>query len=585
MNGQVEGDRPAADFYLIPPHRATADTVLTWPVFADAYSQSTLVGAHFVRTEPDNSEWDPHTDEVFEVTGWLRQVNEERLSALVERFLQNVHTKNPVLDVELLLRDANRVASYGLDWRPASCLVLLAAALGVISKPFNPNTTNEDEDSTDVNRLREAETYFVLACRRLGGLKHSIQCAQCFFFAGAWQYFIQASNTFRLYMKTKYSLSFAGAQPSIEQIARQSKCVRRQEEAMYWSCFKSESEFRVELPLPQSELAYDHHLQMFPTPPSPAAGHNARDKIDIGEVSSGGVSDVPSTDNSHDSVCSVALSRLYTEEESWYYYLTEIALRRIGNRIINSFFHCEPRKWLNIQHYLGLAREYDTQLAAWSAHLPEAMKHWETASAIRQPDSLSAQGKGNAVSQELGWALANRLLEARSWLYQPFLYWLVHSPLVPRNSKTMHRPTCQRFVSDLTNSMTAEDAMALYQFIISGIECSYQILETRSLRHRHHGLWYDLRSSMCVSLVLMAIVKSGHTSWLPDGGQKLWQAQNLDRVRGSPYLQGDGSRGRLGRVMAEYGYWAKECPSLERQITVLKEVIDTSIAAAQNLES
>jgi hypothetical protein len=31
------------------------------------------------------------------------------------------------------------------------------------------------------------------------------------------------------------------------------------------------------------------------------------------------------------------IKRLYNEEGSWYYYLTEAALRRIGNRIINAF--------------------------------------------------------------------------------------------------------------------------------------------------------------------------------------------------------------------------------------------------------
>ncbi|KAK4901949.1 hypothetical protein LTR49_027134 [Elasticomyces elasticus] len=122
------------------------------------------------------------------------------------------------------------------------------------------------------------------------------------------------------------------------------------------------------------------------------------------------------------------VARLWNEEESWYYYLTEIALRRIGNRVINTFFRKEPSAWLDVRPLLRIALEFDTQVSAWSANLPTAMKQWETSDAIKKPEPgvLPEQG-GNHVMQELSWALENRLLEVRSWLYQPFMYWLVHS--------------------------------------------------------------------------------------------------------------------------------------------------------------
>jgi len=44
---------------------------------------------------------------------------------------------------------------------------------------------------------------------------------------------------------------------------------RRLEQSLYWSCFKSECEFRVELPLQQSEISLGEYPDLFPSPPSP----------------------------------------------------------------------------------------------------------------------------------------------------------------------------------------------------------------------------------------------------------------------------------------------------------------------------
>lgn len=86
--------------------------------------------------------------------------------------------------------------------------------------------------------------------------------SHCHFFAGvylmytlrpllSWQYFTHASNLYQLYMKTSHGLaadiSELGQLPIQHQAPRDSK-QRRMEESMYWSCFKSESEFRVCIP-------------------------------------------------------------------------------------------------------------------------------------------------------------------------------------------------------------------------------------------------------------------------------------------------------------------------------------------------
>jgi hypothetical protein len=50
---------------------------------------------------------------------------------LVERFLEDVHTKNPFLDVDALRKNAQRVMNHGLDWSGWTCIVVS------VSSPFS----------------------------------------------------------------------------------------------------------------------------------------------------------------------------------------------------------------------------------------------------------------------------------------------------------------------------------------------------------------------------------------------------------------------------------------------------------------
>lgn len=204
------------------------------------------------------------------------------------------------------------------------------------------------------------------------------------------------------------------------------------------------------------------------------------------------------------------------------------------------------------------------------------MQHWETNYTIRAPNQASfPDGTGNHVSRELSWATDNRLLEMRSWLYQPFLYYFIHNyQATPNNSVSANHisfqaPSLDKFVQSAhfwTESLKAEDATALYNFITSGIECNLKILDVRSLRHRHHGLWYDMRSLMCASLILLAIVKSGHEEWLPGGAEILWGY-------GSPSEPPEhGVSGKIGHIIDEFDYWTDESPDLKHHRAVLEDV-------------
>jgi hypothetical protein len=54
----------------------------------------------------------------------LRGIREEDVSELVERFLANVHTKNPILDAGALKEIVQTITAEGFGWDARSCLVV-----------------------------------------------------------------------------------------------------------------------------------------------------------------------------------------------------------------------------------------------------------------------------------------------------------------------------------------------------------------------------------------------------------------------------------------------------------------------------
>ena len=213
LNSSIERSR---DYLQIPPHKTSADTVLTWPIFEHKYPSNHLIQVLFMPSVslaiPNNPTNQPELyEETYTVPGGLRPPDDERIPALIDNFLQNVHTKNPVLDVESLVRKGRIFAEQGLGWDAWSCLVLIVCALGCIAKPFeiaSPNVesfghspppesmlvaTAISSAQLFAKEIQAAESCFVLACRRLGLLRHTLLGAQCHFFAGGKHAFIAPS--------------------------------------------------------------------------------------------------------------------------------------------------------------------------------------------------------------------------------------------------------------------------------------------------------------------------------------------------------------------------------------------------------
>ena len=103
----------------------------------------------------------------------------------------------------------------------------------------------------------------------------------------------------------------------------------------------------MEVNLPPSGLAKVAYSDVFPSPPrgSPAPG----DEFHASPSSSG---------SEHPFL-----------ERVWSYYLSEIAVRKIGNRIMNCFYQDDATAWLSmpLQGLMRIAEELELQLTQWYA--------------------------------------------------------------------------------------------------------------------------------------------------------------------------------------------------------------------------
>lgn len=385
----------------------------------------------------------------------------------------------------------------------------------------------------------------------------------------SWQYFYQASTNFQLYLKMQGRI----AEDNTVIIAEHSGIprIRQLEQRLFWSAFKSESEFRVELPLPQSEIADYDFPDLFPSPPSPVSADGSNQNgynVPSSQAEGVDLASLHRTKSIEDrDEIKLHAKKLCNEEESWYYYLTEIALRRIGNRVINTFFRHDRHEWMSIERHIDVAIEFEAQVSTWQTNLPPVMQRYEVSSTIRAPRITSPGGaESGYVSRELSWATENRLLEMRHWLYQPFLYYLVHAkPALPQS--------LQNLGGDPGTLGSPDDSthQKFWAMIARSIDCNLAILDTRTLPHRHHGLWFDLRNIICASIILLALVKSGYEMLIPGGRATLvgvLMPKPNDNIPSNDGRHADPLvhpiSGKLGRVLRQLEIWSAESPDMVR---------------------
>ncbi|TPX11446.1 uncharacterized protein E0L32_007865 [Thyridium curvatum] len=509
---------------------ASTDHLLTWPIFAgqwpkDLLSQELLAGS-FQSSQPATEESTPSVQQ-HQKPG----IREEDAPQLVDRFLHFVYPKNPILYTRQIREYARRIAEDGFGWDAPSCLVLLACALGAIALPFDPideegklhGRYSVDEVAT---RHRTAEAYFQAARKRLGLLEIGLAASQChmlcciFLFytmrpIQAWSATHQAASTLALHLQAQAALEKRGDRT--QQMTDLSE--KRLEQRLYWTVLKSECEVRTELDFPQSDLCKLNYPYLFPSPPTPSPPSPVQSPQGPTPASIA----TPSTQ-----ATSTMSSSSYqkVEEQSWFYYLSEIALRRIQNRVLNAFYKQDHESWarMGVERMASIASGIEDQLAIWYSSLPESIR-FDNLGPDQQFDELRLVTQG-------------RCQTIKELLYRPFLYLAIHSPEASNDTST---------------------GATLASFVEKALDICNQFHTGLSITHRHHGTWYGLRVSAATGLILVAANMRGLITW----------TSTLDN--------GEVQENRYGRAIRicieKLRYWEAESPDIMRAREILEHLL------------
>jgi hypothetical protein len=209
------------------------EAVLSWSVFEDQSLDQRLDLKSLLQTNNDYSEAPPMSVGA--------DFESRATSQLLQRFLDNVHIFNPVLE-ETKVREYMRNASFnGMGWDSQSCLLLLIYALGSIAAPYEKSSSAMSLNFHQSLEFGQADSFFFAAQKRMGMLlcRSGVIEAQCFFLAGvylmstirpieAWKMFVQALACCQGFHDHRRPFD-----PELED-------ERQLEQSIYWTCFKSE---------------------------------------------------------------------------------------------------------------------------------------------------------------------------------------------------------------------------------------------------------------------------------------------------------------------------------------------------------
>lgn len=429
--------------------------VLQWPGFSDGQlplEPPSAASPSSVTTTPTPS---------FGSLAELAEIEPTRLNLLLDNFFMYVHCKNPILDELSTRRVVKRAFLDGIDWSPASCLSLIICALGCVSGPFGPS-----HDMAPGSRAyTDSQIFFQAAQKRIGTLLSSpdIAGAQCLFLSGvymmtvfqpvfAWRFFSQAlaaCQHFPFLTKAQHMSSAVDFSADSMEMGRRDT----NEQAVYWSAWKSERELRMELSLPDFNILNSGstlYPPFFPAPPGPSE-----------QNSPGSATDPPEQ----------------RARAAWLFYLAEISLRRLNSRLCSEILTLR-QEYTSTQRFLEVLAEmipeYETQAREWAANLPAELSIPNDPQEDKICGSVIRCHLAN-LDELIYWACCIAGLEARA---------------AGRSLSPMVQEMAYRGLETHVNRLRVNEPGFL---------------------HRHHGTLFMIKSCTRSALVLVASANAGIT--------------------------------------------------------------------------
>ncbi|KAK1245679.1 hypothetical protein MKX07_004748 [Trichoderma sp. CBMAI-0711] len=433
------------DISLLPQR---VDHILQWPVFQNSGSHHHSPASY--RAPPDAISTPPSGSASL---AGLIDMDSHRIYRLLDNFFLHIHCKNPILDEVLARRMVINAFLDGIDWSPASCLALIICALGCIATPFGPS----GETKLGTQTYNDSQIFFQAAQKRIGILlvRSDIVGAQCLFLSGvylmmvfqpvyAWRFFSQALAACQHFPFLARAQNLNASLDSME-MGRQDT----QEQAVYWSAWKSERELRQELDLPDFDILHSGstlYPPFFPAPPiAPAESPDGPD------------------------------SETQRARAAWLFYLAEISLRRLTSRLSREALDLRQRYSSDsvlLDMLLDMMPEYEAQIREWSESLPADL-------------SIHTPVEEDGICRSV---LRGRMINLLEQIYWPFVMASISAHATRRPVKP-----------------------AVAEFAKRGLETHMHQVHVNKpgFHHRHHGSMFMIRACTRSALVLLAAAKAG----------------------------------------------------------------------------
>ncbi|TXC10999.1 hypothetical protein FocTR4_00007792 [Fusarium oxysporum f. sp. cubense] len=197
-----------------------------------------------------------------------------------------------------------------------------------------------------------------------------------------------------------------------------------------------------------------------------------------------------------------------SEEDSWFFLLSEIALRRITDQvaeIVTKYIDSKIRyqQGQRIEDLVPIVAEFESQVETFRQLLPEAIRFYDV------PEPASTEW------QQYSRGRYYRVLEL---MHRPFVFTAIHEP--------SYSPAVQALAK-------------------KGLENGLKYLQHSQASHRHHGLWLQLRNQLRIASLLLGASTIPHFT-MPDG----WY-------------------GGISKTLATLDYWSWEFPSCKSYTDVI----------------
>ncbi|KAL2846896.1 C6 zinc finger domain protein [Aspergillus pseudoustus] len=394
---------------------------------------------------------------------------EPAIWSLLDRFFHFVHVKNPVLDEAHVRSLVARFCANGLDWSHESCLILLVLSLGATATAF------DCLDGNDADSMPLARSFYRAAQKRLGLTMEGpgrVLEAQCYFLSGvnamtfflrdaAWKLFLHAvacCQSFQFLRAPKLNDidTLVSLEPVVDHIGQQQSLTA--EQAIYWSSWKSERELRSEIggtdfTISPAEMAI--YPLFFPTPPTTA---DVDDEGGDGGQLGTAQYDTSKADN----------------QLSWYFYLSEISLRRLTSCIATGIAQFQPPNGRFLNDLARAMCIYESQAEEWVLRLPQVI-------------SLNSPPERDDICH---FVLRGHLIDMYEIMYWPFVDAVINA--IPNATSI--------------DSTGWDDQLLVRSLARKGLAKHVERLWVNQpgYKHRHHGTLFLLRNCCRSALVLIA---------------------------------------------------------------------------------